>query len=117
MINLDTLFASLGIVSGNALAKNQRDFYNGIVWNDATITYNQYQFFEKLNTNRRTFFATYADNERDFYSNTTDPNITNFRTYYQYAAAYLPSDGPSWILTTGDWDDDGVWDDTAVWVD
>ena len=41
MINLDTLFNNLGITSGNALAKNQRDFYNGIVWNDATITYNQ----------------------------------------------------------------------------
>ena len=115
MINLDTLFTNLGIVSGNALAKNQRDFYNGIVWSDSTITYNQYQFFEKLNTNRRTFFATYADNERDFYSNTTDSNITNFRTFYQRAAAYLSNQ--DWILTGGIWNDGYIWIDSSVWID
>lgn len=27
------------------------------------------------------------------------------------------SDGSSWILVVGNWDDNGVWIDAAAWVD
>ena len=115
MINLDTLFGSLGIVSGNPLAENQYDFYKGIVWNDATITYNQYQFFEKLGVSRRDFFRTYAENEREFYRDIDDVRIKDFKTFYEYAGEYLSF--PDWILKYGVWNDVGVWFDTEVWID
>lgn len=117
MINLNTLFTNLGIIGGNTAAQNQYEFYWGVEWSDLTKTYNQYQFFQKIGVSRREFFSTYALNERDFYSTIDDANIKDFRTYYQFAGAYLPSDGPSWILSTGDWSDDGVWSDTDVWID
>jgi len=115
MINLDTLFSSLGIVSGNPNAKNQYDFYKGIVWSDSTITYDQYQFFEKLGVSRRDFFRTYADNEREFYRDIDDVRIYDFRTFYQFASEYL--DVNDWILKTGFWNDNFFWVDTETWID
>jgi hypothetical protein len=115
MINLDTLFSSLGIVSGNAAAQNQYDFYKGIVWNDATITYDQYEFFEKLGVSRRDFFRTYAANEREFYRDIDDIRIYDFWTFYKHAAEYL--DVNDWILKTGFWNDNFFWIDVATWND
>ena len=115
MINLDTLFTSLGIVSGNPTAGNQYEFYKGIVWNDATITYDQYQFFEKIGVSRRDFFRTYAANEREFYRSIDDPRIYDFYTFYKYAGEYLSNQ--DWILKTGFWNDSFIWVDTAVWID
>lgn len=115
MINLDTLFGNLGIVSGNAAAQNQYEFYKGIVWNDATITYDQYEFFEKIGVSRRDFFRTYAANEREFYRNTNDARIVDFYTFYKYAGEYLSF--PDWILKYGTWNDVGAWFDSAVWID
>lgn len=115
MINLDTLFFNLGIVSGNANAQNQYEFYKGIVWNDATITYDQRQFFEKIGVSRREFFETYAENEREFYRSINDTRIKDYYTFYKYAGSYLSNQ--DWILKWGVWNDVGVWKDAEVWID
>jgi hypothetical protein len=94
-IVLNNLFSDLGIINGNTEAKNQYDFYNGIVWNDNEITYGQYQFFNKLGINRREFFNSYSENERDFYSSIDDTRIVDYYTYYKYAGEYLGQNIPT----------------------
>lgn len=115
MISLDVLFGNLGIVGGNPDAKDQYSFYEGVMWNDGSTTYNQYQFFEKLGISRRDFFRQYAANEREFYRSISDLRIKDFRTFYLYAAEYLSY--PDWILKTGFWNDGFNWLDGAVWID
>jgi len=117
-INLSTLFTSLGIIDGNQNAKNQYDFYYGVEWSGGTITYNQYDFFRQTpQGNRYDFFKQYTS-ETDFYKNTNDPNIYDYKTFYENAAIYFPSVTPVvWILSTGFWDDNGVWLDTSSWID
>jgi len=56
MINLTTLFTSLGIVNGNTQATNFYDFWYGIEFSDETITYNITEFMTYLGTNRYEFF-------------------------------------------------------------
>ena len=92
-IDLNTLFTNLGIVNGNTQSKNQYEFYNGIVWDDATITYNQKEFFDKVGQNRYEFFKTYGD-ERQFYADIDDTRISDFRTFYEYAGQYLAGSDP-----------------------
>lgn len=92
-IDLNTLFTSLGIVSGNTQSTNQYDFYKGIVWDDATITNNQKEFFDKVGQSRYDFFKTYGD-ERTFYEDVDDSRINDFRTFYQYAGQYLAGFDP-----------------------
>jgi len=87
-IDLNTLFTSLGIVSGNTQSKDQYEFYNGIVWDDATVTYNQKEFFDKVGMSRYEFFKQYGD-ERSFYDNVDDTRISDFKTFYEYAGEYL----------------------------
>jgi len=65
-IDLITLFGDLGIVSGNTNANNQYEFYYGIVWDDNTITYNQYEFFQKVGMSRYDFFKK-SGSEYEFY--------------------------------------------------
>lgn len=115
MINLTTLFNTLGIVSGNVNAKNQYEFYLGVVWSDGDTTYNQYEFYQKLG-GRYDFFKQYVS-EYDFYQMITDPRINDYKTFHEYAGEYLIPSGLSWILETGFWDDTKNWVDTAVWVD
>jgi len=112
-INLNTLFTNLGIVGGNTAAKTQYDFYYGIEWSDGSKTYNQYEFFKKIGQSRYNFFKQYL-NEYQFYRDTTNPNITNFRTFYEFAAEDFVED---WILDGGIWNDFGVWGDSYVWID
>lgn len=114
-IDLSNLFTSLGIVGGNTASNNQYQFYYGIEWNDATFTYNQYEFFEKIGVSRKDFFQTYASNEREFYRDTTDPLIVDYKTFYQYAGQYLGFS--DWILATGVWRDEGFWRDDQLWID
>lgn len=117
-INLTTLFGDLGIVSGNTNATNQYEFYNGVVWDDGTTTYNQYEFFKKTpQGNRFDFFQQYGG-EYNFYSDIDDPDITDYRTFYQYAGFFLsnPVVG-DWILKLGYWDDNNYWVDSDVWKD
>ena len=116
MIDLGNLFNSLGIVGGNTASNNQYEFYKGIIWNDTTVTYDQYQFFEKIGVSRRDFFETYAESEREFYRSTTDPLIKDYYTFYKYAGQYLVPQS-DWILDTGDWNDSGFWRDAEVWID
>lgn len=117
-IDLGNLFTTLGIVGGNTASNNQKEFYYGIEWNDATETYNQYEFFEKIGVSRKVFFETYALNEREFYRDTTDVDIVDYKTFYENAGQYLGGGGVSdWILTTGDWNDSGFWRDNQVWID
>jgi hypothetical protein len=115
MINLTTLFNSLGIVSGNINAKNQYDFYYGIVWSDGDTTYNQYEFYQKLG-GRYEFFKQYID-EYNFYQMIDDPRIYDYKTFYEFAGEYLVSSGLDWILETGNWNDANFWIDTEQWID
>ena len=117
MIDLGQLLYDLGIRGGNTSANNQYEFFKGIVWDDDTITYTQFAFFNKIGMSRYEFFKQYG-NERTFYASIDDARIKDFYTFYKYAGEYL-DDGPTsyWILLTGRWDDLGLWDDTARWND
>jgi hypothetical protein len=117
-IDLTTLFGDLGIVSGNTNATNQYEFYNGVVWDDDTITYNQFEFFSKTPAgNRYEFFKPYGG-EFNFYRDISDPNITDYRTFYQYAGFFLsPPEPTDWILKFGYWEDGYFWIDTENWED
>lgn len=117
-IDIATLFGDIGIVSGNTNATNQYEFYYGVVWDDATITYNQFEFFSKTPAgNRYEFFKPYGG-EFNFYSDIDDPLITDYRSFYQYAGAYLDTGGGgTWLLACGYWEDAGVWDDADNWED
>ena len=92
-IDLNTLFTNLGIVSGNTQSKNQYEFYKGIVWDDATITYNQKEFFDKVGQNRYEFFKIYGS-EKAFYEDVDDTRISDFKTFYEYAGQYLAGADP-----------------------
>jgi hypothetical protein len=115
-IDLRTLFGDLGIVSGNTNATNQYEFYYGVVWDDGDITYNQFEFFSKTpQGNRYEFFKPYGG-EYNFYNDIDDPNIYNYKTFYQYAGTDLaPPLG--WILRFGYWEDDKYWFDDDFWED
>jgi len=92
MINLTTLFSSLGVVNGNTQATNFYDFWYGIVFNDGTITYNITEFMTYLKTTRYEFFqslnSTYPNvyDEYTFYKNIDNPNIYDLSTFYTYGA-------------------------------
>lgn len=116
MIDLGTLFTELGIVSGNTASTDQYEFYNGVLWNDDDITYNQYAFFKHLGKTRYEFFKEYGG-EYNFYKNVSDPRIYDFKTFYQYGGEYFSTEAAVWLLITGYWRDIGIWDDTAVWYD
>jgi hypothetical protein len=119
MINLTQLFDDLGINFGPTIPYgqgNQYDFFNGIVWNDGDITYNQYEFFKKIGISRYDFFKQYIS-EYDFYQNINDPNITDYKTFYEYAPFYYRPNVLDWILGCGFWDDTEFWYDTEFWED
>lgn len=88
MIDLTTFFSNLGIVGGSATASNQYEFYYGIQWSDGSTTYNQFDFYTKLG-GRYQFFQQYI-NEYNFYTGGfNDANIVDYKTFYEYAGAYL----------------------------
>jgi hypothetical protein len=95
MINLTTLFTSLGIVNGNTQATNFYDFWYGIEFTGGTITYNITEFMTYLGTNRYEFFKSlnteYPEviDEYTFYQNIDDVRIYDFKTFYEYAGEYL----------------------------
>ena len=103
MINLTTLFTSLGVVNGNTQATNFYEFWYGIEFNGGTITYNITEFMTYLGTTRYEFFqslnSTYPDvfDEYTFYKNIDDPRIYDFYTFYTYGAqeAFSPSVTPT----------------------
>jgi hypothetical protein len=116
-IDLSILFGDLGIVGGNNDANNQYEFYYGVVWDDNTITYNQYEFFQKIGLSRYDFFKPYGG-EFSFYSNTTDNKISDYKTFYENAGFFLSNPVLiGWILETAFWNDLGVWIDTEYWID
>lgn len=119
MIDLGQLFTDLGIAGGNTQSHTQYDFYKGVIWNDADVTYNQYEFFKKVDDSRYAFFKPYP-NETQFYKDIDDDRIYDYDTFYKYAAEYFAGGVPpvnNWILDTGNWNDSGVWVDTDVWID
>jgi hypothetical protein len=121
MIDLTTFFDDLGIV-GNINIVNgepsytQRNFFNGIEWDDGDITYNQYDFFKKVGLSRYEFFKQYGG-EKEFYESTNDSRIRDFYTFYYWAGIYLVGLSDNWILFTGFWDDSNIWVDTENWID
>lgn len=117
MIDLELLFATLGITAGNTSANNQYEFFKGIQWDDDSITYTQFAFFNKIGMSRYEFFKQYG-NERTFYASIDDARIKDFYTFYKYAGEYFGG-APTfdWILESGDWSDTGVWKDASAWTD
>jgi hypothetical protein len=92
-IDTSTFLSDLGISTINTAATNQYEFYKGIVWSDASVTNDQYEFYQKLksDTYRYGFYKTYT-NEYLFYTTGsgdgfTDTNIVDFFTFYKYTAA------------------------------
>lgn len=92
-IDTSTFLSDLGISTINTAATNQYEFYKGIVWSDASVTNDQYEFYQKLksDTYRYGFYKTYTS-EYSFYTTGsgdgfTDTNIVDFYTFYKYTAA------------------------------
>ena len=102
MIDLNDVFNEIGVVNGNLNANNYLSFFQGVVWDDDSVTNTPYDFFLKTpQGSRRAFFTHYAESERDFYMNVDDPRIFNFDTFYKFAGEYLeggPS-GPLYIIS------------------
>ena len=99
---MNTFWSDLGVVGGNTSATNQYDLWKGITFNDGFVCASQYDFFTHLGTNRYEFFKSYNSvdsnivSEYTFYQNTSDPNIYDFKTFYEYAGQYLiPSITPT----------------------
>lgn len=95
-IDLALWFSDLGIVYVPE-HNNQLEFFNGIQWDDATTTYDQYEFFNKLG-GRYQFFLQYG-NETNFYAAVDDNRIYNYYTFYKWAHESFVLPGPS--CTTG----------------
>jgi hypothetical protein len=96
-INLSTFCGTWDVVGGNTSATNQYDFWKGMVMSTGQVLNNQYEFFQYHNTTRYEWFrdlqSTYPEvwDEFTFYKNTSDPQIYDMRTFYQYGAPYLNS--------------------------
>lgn len=96
MIDLSALFGDLGIVGHQTIEEGspsytQYNFFNGIIWDDDVVTYNQYDFFQKVG-GRWNFFKNY-ESEKAFYAAVDDERIYNFRTFYEWAGEYLVASG------------------------
>lgn len=94
-INLSTFWSGWNVVSGNTEATNQYDFWKGMVMSNGQVLNNQYEFFQYHNTSRYQWFkdlqSTYPEvwDEYTFYKNTSDPNIYDMRTFYEFGGQYL----------------------------
>jgi hypothetical protein len=94
---MNTFWSDLGVVSGNTSATNQYDLFNGLTFNDGFVCSSQYDFFTHLGTNRYEFFKSYNSvdsniiDEYTFFQNTSDPNIYNFNTFFEYAGSFINS--------------------------
>jgi hypothetical protein len=105
-IDLTTFWGTWDVVSGNTQATTQYDFWKGIVMSNGQILNNQYDFFTYHNTTRYEWFknlqGTYPEvwDEYTFYKNTSNPNIYDMRTFYEYGAVYLTGGGTTTTTTT-----------------
>ena len=93
-ISLTTVFSGLGILSGNTQSNTQYDFYYGVIWDDATTTYNQYDFYKKTSQGSRYDWMKQWGSEKSYYENIDDSRIEDFSTYYDYAGEYLAGSDP-----------------------
>jgi hypothetical protein len=105
-IDLTTFWGTWDVVSGNTSATNQYEFWKGMVMSTGQILNNQYEFFQYHNTTRYEWFknlqGTYPEvyDEYTFYKNTSNSNIYDMRTFYEYGAVYLTGGGTTTTTTT-----------------
>lgn len=101
-VDMNTFWSDWGVACGNQTANNWYDCFNGLTMVDGFVCAN-FQDFLKWNNinwgtfyNRYSFFKDYNNvginiiDERSFYSNTSDINIWDFKTFYEYAPQYFP---------------------------
>lgn len=93
IITMSSFWTDLGVTCGNQNANNWYDCFNGLTFDDGFVCANATDFFNHLQYNRYDFFLSYTgiDSEYDFYKNTDDTNIYDFKTFYEYAPSYFPA--------------------------
>lgn len=94
-INLNGFWQSWGVVSGNSNATNEYEFWKGIIMTNGQVLASQFDFFTYHNTTRYQWFknlqSTYPEvfDEYTFYRNTNNPNIVDYRTFWEFTGQYL----------------------------
>lgn len=93
IISMNSFWSDLGVSCGNQNANNWYDCFYGLTFSDGFVCANATDFFNHLGYSRYEFFKSYngIDNEYEFYKNTDDVNIYDFKTFYEYAPSYIPS--------------------------
>lgn len=95
VIDLTTFWSGWDVVSGNTQATNQYEFWKGMVMTNGQVLDSQFDFFKYHNTTRYQWFRdlqfTYPEvyDEYTFYRNTSDNNIYDYKTFYEFGAQYL----------------------------
>lgn len=94
-IDLTTFWSGWDVVSGNTQATNQYEFWKGMVMTNGQVLASEYDFYTYHNTTKYEWFRdlqfTYPEvyDEYTFYRNTSDNNIYDYRTFYEFGAQYL----------------------------
>ena len=93
IIDMNIFWTEWDVACGNQSANNRYDCFYGLTFNDGFVCANATDFFNHVGYSRYDFFRSYddIDSEYDFYKNTSDPNIYDFKTFYEIAPSYFPS--------------------------
>ena len=93
IINMSQFWDDWGVACGNQNANNWYDCFYGLTFGDGFVCANATDFFNHVGYSRYDFWRSYdgIDSEYDFYRNTDDPNIYDFKTFYEYAPSYFPA--------------------------
>ena len=97
-VDMNTFWCDWQVVSGDTTAFDEyTTFKNGLLMQDGSYVYNMkelcdYQGFGGNRYRLFTYYQQFDDNiygEYEFYKYTNDPNIYDYRTFWQNAASYL----------------------------
>lgn len=100
LVDMNTFWCDWQVVSGDTTAFDEyTTFKNGLLMNDGSYVYNMKELcdYQGYGGNRYrlfTYYQQFDDNiygEYEFYKYTNDPNIYDYRTFWQNAASYLGS--------------------------
>jgi hypothetical protein len=97
-VDMNTFWCDWQVVSGDTTAFDEyTTFKNGLLMQDGSYVYNMKELcdYQGYGGNRYklfTYYQQFNDNiygEYEFYKYTNDPNIYDYRTFWQHAASYL----------------------------
>lgn len=98
LVDMNTFWCDWQVVSGDTTAFDEyTTFKNGLLMQDGSYVYNMKELcdYQGYGGNRYrlfTYYQQFDDNiygEYEFYKYTNDPNIYDYRTFWQNAASYL----------------------------